>query len=139
RLARGLLRVVAAAALPVPKEGRGSPCTDASATSSRPVGPRRTARLRRFNHPPFSNVVALKQIGLEGYRQAIARVIRLAQTLQERLRCSPSFELVAAGPLSITCFRYCPGTPSGDHADSDRLNRRLLELVQRDGAVFLTG
>ena len=82
---------------------------------------------------------ALKQIGLDGYRQAIARDIRLAQTLQERLRCSSDFELVAAGPLSITCFRYRHGPPSNDHAESDSLNRRLLELVQRDGAVFLTG
>ena len=82
---------------------------------------------------------ALKQIGLDGYRQAIARDIGLARTLQRRLRELPDFELVAAGPLSVTCFRYRPPAFSDDAADGDRLNRRLLELVQRDGDVFLTG
>lgn len=82
---------------------------------------------------------ALKQIGVDGYRQAIARDISLARTLQQRLRELPDFELVAAGPLSVTCFRYCPRAFSGHAADGDRLNRRLLELVQSDGDVFLTG
>jgi glutamate/tyrosine decarboxylase-like PLP-dependent enzyme len=82
---------------------------------------------------------ALKQIGIEGYRQAIARDISLARTLQQRLRESSDFELVAAGPLSVTCFRYRPHASSGNDAEGDLLNRRLLELVQRDGDVFLTG
>jgi len=82
---------------------------------------------------------ALKQIGVDGYRQAIARDISLARILQQRLRESPDFELVAAGSLSVTCFRYRPRGESGDDTDGDRLNRRLLELVQRDGNVFLTG
>jgi len=82
---------------------------------------------------------ALKQIGVDGYRQAIARDIGLARTLQQRLRELPDFELVAAGPLSVTCFRYLPRAFSGNAADGDRLNRRLLELVQSDGEVFLTG
>jgi len=82
---------------------------------------------------------ALKQIGVDGYRRAIARDINLARTLQQRLRELPDFELVAAGPLSVTCFRYRPRAFSGHASDSDRLNRRLLELVQSDGDVFLTG
>ena len=82
---------------------------------------------------------ALKQIGLEGYRQSIARDIMLARTLQQRLRGLPDFELVAAGPLSVTCFRYAPTTLSGTEADCDRLNRKLLDVLQSDGDVFLTG
>lgn len=82
---------------------------------------------------------ALEHIGLDGYRQAIARDIGLARTLQRRLHESPDFELVAAGPLSVTCFRYRPRTLPDDVADGDRLNRTVLELVQRDGDVFLTG
>jgi aromatic-L-amino-acid decarboxylase len=82
---------------------------------------------------------ALKQIGVDGYREAIERDIRLAHTLQRRLWELPDFELAAAGPLSITCFRYHPRAFSGSGADLDRLNRRLLEHVQREGDVFLTG
>jgi glutamate/tyrosine decarboxylase-like PLP-dependent enzyme len=81
----------------------------------------------------------LKQIGVDGYRQPIARDIRLAGALQQRLHNAPDFEVVAAGPLSITCFRYVPGTLAGNEAALDRLNRQLLDRVQTAGDVFLTG
>jgi len=78
--------------------------------------------------------MVLQQIGEQGYRELISRDIALARALQARIRVHPDFELVAAGPLSITCFRY---TPPGAR-DLDALNRRLLDLVQRQGQVFLT-
>jgi glutamate/tyrosine decarboxylase-like PLP-dependent enzyme len=81
----------------------------------------------------------LKQIGLDGYRLSIARDIRLTGTLRQRLYESPDFEVVATRPLSITCFRYCPEALAGNEAALNRLNRRLLDLVQTDGEVFLTG
>jgi hypothetical protein len=34
----------------------------------------------------------------------------------------------------VTCFRYAPRT-----SDVDALNRELLEIVQSEGKVFLTG
>jgi aromatic-L-amino-acid decarboxylase len=78
--------------------------------------------------------MVLQQIGEQGYRELISRDIGLARALQARIRARPEFELIAAGPLSVTCFRY---TPPGAH-DLDALNRRLLDLVQRLGQVFLT-
>src|SRR5690606_10954698 len=64
----------------------------------------------------------------------ISRDIELAYALQERIRARDDFELVAAGPLSVTCFRYSP-QHDGDVA---ALNRALLDIVQREGRVFLT-
>jgi glutamate/tyrosine decarboxylase-like PLP-dependent enzyme len=78
--------------------------------------------------------MVLQQIGAQGYRVQISRDIALARSLQERIRGRDDFELVAAGPLSITCFRYAPAAAH----DLDALNRRLLDLVQREGQVFLT-
>lgn len=82
--------------------------------------------------------LTLKHIGIGGYRELLARDISLAQALRKRLRSSADFEIVAAGPLSITCFRY---RPRGSHSDADvdRLNRAVLDVVQQDGEVFLTG
>jgi glutamate/tyrosine decarboxylase-like PLP-dependent enzyme len=78
--------------------------------------------------------MVLQQVGEQGYRQMISRDIALARALQARIQAHPDLELVAAGPLSISCFRYAPsGAP-----DLDVLNRRLLDLVQRQGQVFLT-
>jgi glutamate/tyrosine decarboxylase-like PLP-dependent enzyme len=78
--------------------------------------------------------MTLQQIGAEGYRELIGRDIDLARALQQRIRAREDFELVAAGPLSVTCFRYiAPGID-----DLDALNRQLLDTVQREGQVFLT-
>lgn len=76
----------------------------------------------------------LQQIGEQGYRRLITRDVALARRLQQRIRERKDFELLAAGPLSITCFRFAPP----DKRDLDALNRRLLDLVQREGRVFLT-
>ena len=81
----------------------------------------------------------MKQIGVDGYRQSIARDIRLAAALQQRLHESPDFQVVAAGPLSVTCFRYCPGALADNEPALDSLNRRVLAFVQNTGDVFLTG
>ena len=78
--------------------------------------------------------LALKHIGVEGYRRLITRDIALARALRERLRARPDFELCSDGPLSATCFRYAPpGT-----ADLEALNQAVIEAVQKRGVVYLT-
>jgi glutamate/tyrosine decarboxylase-like PLP-dependent enzyme len=81
--------------------------------------------------------LAMKCAGIDAYRESIRRDIALAGALRQRLPDSSDLEVVAGGPLSITCFRYRP--QDGSDADVDRLNRRLLEIVHREGDVFLTG
>lgn len=79
--------------------------------------------------------MVLQQIGVDGYRELITHDVAMARALQAKVQARPDFELVAAGPLSITCFRYTP--PGVD--DVDALNRRIPEIVQREGRAFLTG
>jgi glutamate/tyrosine decarboxylase-like PLP-dependent enzyme len=79
--------------------------------------------------------MTLQQVGLDGYKESISRDVGLAKTLQDKIRARSDFELVAAGPLSVTCFRYAP--PRTRNVDA--LNRKLLETVQNEGKVFLTG
>ncbi|NEQ51839.1 MAG: aminotransferase class V-fold PLP-dependent enzyme [Leptolyngbya sp. SIO3F4] len=78
--------------------------------------------------------LAMKHIGLEGYRQLITRDIDLAKLLQEKILACSDFELMATGPLSVTCFRYAP---LGAH-DLKLLNRAILDIVQSQGQVYLT-
>jgi glutamate/tyrosine decarboxylase-like PLP-dependent enzyme len=78
--------------------------------------------------------LALSHVGLEGYQQLISRDIALARKLQEKIQNRSDFELRAAGPLSITCFRYVTVRPY----DLNALNRSILEQVQRQGEVYLT-
>lgn len=78
--------------------------------------------------------MVLQQIGVEGYRELISHDITMARALQAKVQSRDDFELISAGSLSITCFRYCPpGT-----TDADKLNKGLVEIVQRSGRAFLT-
>jgi len=78
--------------------------------------------------------MVLQQIGLDGYRELITHDVAMARALQARIAARDDFALVAAGPLSVTCFRY---TPAGA-TDVEALNRRIPEIVQREGHAFLT-
>lgn len=83
--------------------------------------------------------MVMQQVGLQGYRELISRDIRLARALQAKIAARDDFELVAAGPLSVTCFRYAPPCLKADQQAAVRLNRALLPLVQEEGQAFLTG
>lgn len=80
--------------------------------------------------------MVMQQIGIDGYRELISRDIALARALQQKIRARPEFELVAAGPLSITCFRLAPAGMS--EAERSALNKAAVGIVQRSGEAFLT-
>lgn len=82
--------------------------------------------------------MTLQQIGTEGYSKSIQRDIDMAHLLQAKIRASDDFELVASGPLSVTCFRYHPYCEMED-GEIDSVNRALLPRVQANGDVFITG
>lgn len=81
--------------------------------------------------------LVIQQIGIQGYRESITHDIELAHALQAKIKARSDFELIAAGPLSVTCFRYRPHGMT-DPAALSTLNKRVLETVQREGLVFLT-
>ncbi len=86
---------------------------------------------RHFRGPRFW--LPLKLFGLEPFRASLAEKIWLARYFHVRLQQIEGFEPGPWPDLSIVTFRWRP-----DHPDSDRLNRRLLEAVHRDGKVFIT-
>ena len=82
--------------------------------------------------------MALKYHGVSGYATAIAHDMALADYLAARVEQAPDLQLAAPRSLSIVCFRYAPESGREDPERIDRLNRRLVEEVQRGGEVFLT-
>jgi glutamate/tyrosine decarboxylase-like PLP-dependent enzyme len=76
----------------------------------------------------------MQHLGAQGYREMVTRNIQLTRRFQQMIREQPDFELMTAGPLSVTCFRFVPPGVS----DLNSLNRQLLEKVQLEGRVFLT-
>lgn len=76
----------------------------------------------------------IRQIGLAGYRTLWRNDIAAAAELRKLCEAHPQLEPVGTTDLSICCFRYLPST-----GDPDRFNQRLLDRIQQDGRLFVSG
>jgi aromatic-L-amino-acid/L-tryptophan decarboxylase len=87
--------------------------------------------------------LALRQVGRAGYLQMIADDIALAQHLHRLMAHHPEFEATSQS-LSITTFRHVPPDLRSQigsapvEAYLNRLNQRLLTLVEQSGEAFLS-
>ena len=63
----------------------------------------------------------------------------LAHRLATAVDAAPDLERVAPVELSVVCFRSGPPRWTGDASRLDALNKALVERIQGDGRVFLTG
>ncbi len=84
--------------------------------------------------------LGLRLAGQRGYRRMIADDIALAQALFDAASRHGELEAVTRG-LSIATFRYVPEDMAGgarDEAYLDRLNRELVEALQRGGEAYLS-
>ena len=82
----------------------------------------------------------LKSVGLRSLGEAIERNIACARHLEQLVRQSDDFEMLAPVELSIFCFRYAPlelKCTAAEH-EIDSLNERLLTELQRDGSSYLS-
>jgi aromatic-L-amino-acid decarboxylase len=76
----------------------------------------------------------LRHFGADGLRARIAEHIRLAQLFASWVDESRDFERMAPAPFSVVCFR----ARERDGIDTDSLNERLLDIVNRSGEIFLS-
>lgn len=81
--------------------------------------------------------LTLQYYGSRRLAQAISDDISLAEYLGDVVSNAGDFELLAPVELSICCFRYIPPRPASD-AELDRLNERIMELVQKGGRAYLS-
>jgi glutamate/tyrosine decarboxylase-like PLP-dependent enzyme len=82
--------------------------------------------------------MALKQLGVDGYRRSIERDIALARHLTGLVRESSELEGLEPQSLSIVCFRYVPQRTREANLLND-LNRAILSRVQLGGQAFVSG
>jgi len=75
----------------------------------------------------------LKFAGVAPFRAALEEKLLLARHFYERMRLEDGFEVGPLPDLSIVAFRYLPR-----RGDPDDFNRKLINVVQRDGRVFLS-
>jgi aromatic-L-amino-acid decarboxylase len=79
----------------------------------------------------------VRYFGTDAIRDAIDRGIMLARRLEQRVRETPSLEVVSPARLGIACFRVrTPGISEGAALDS--LNERVLARVVGTGRYFIS-
>lgn len=85
--------------------------------------------------------MTFKAYGARKLRTAIASNIEIMRYLADRIDQSQDFVRHAPVPLSVVCFQYRTSDASV-HTDQnylDDLNTRLLDALEKDGRVFLSG
>jgi aromatic-L-amino-acid/L-tryptophan decarboxylase len=92
----------------------------------------------------------LKGVGLRRLSEAIEKDLACARHLEQLVRASEDFEMLAPVELAIFCFRYIPSRIKGALAGAnavererlneqlDALNQSLLIELQRDGSSYLS-
>ena len=81
--------------------------------------------------------LTLQYYGTRRIAQAISEDISLAAYLGEVVSKADDFELLAPVELSICCFRYRPAHVDSE-AELDRLNERIMGLVQKGGRAYVS-
>lgn len=77
----------------------------------------------------------LKARGADGITAAIDHDIDLRTALDARVEAEPDLESLGS-ELSISCFRFRP--PDLSDAETDELNRTILETIVREGAAYMS-
>lgn len=78
----------------------------------------------------------MKLLGQETFRRALDEKLDLIDVAENRLRSMPGIEIVARPQLSTLAFRLVASELDG--AETDKLNRRLLDAINAKRRVFLT-
>jgi aromatic-L-amino-acid/L-tryptophan decarboxylase len=78
----------------------------------------------------------LRAYGRDGLETRIREHIRLAGDLAGWIQESRDWELMAPAPFSTVCFRAHPA--GANAAELDRLNERIMELVNEGGEFFIS-
>jgi len=86
--------------------------------------------------------MVIRTLGCEGIANVIKEHIGYARRLAEMIQSHPDFQLLAPVPFSTLVFRFCPSNLQGNGIQSDSetnaLNEKLIEAVNKTGQVFLS-
>jgi aromatic-L-amino-acid/L-tryptophan decarboxylase len=90
---------------------------------------------RRFNS--LKLWMAIKFMGREGYAKTVERHIELTQYLAQQIDALDGFRHVGEVETAVCCFRFLPGDLKLG-PESDRLQQRLQQTIERSGEAWLT-
>jgi len=80
--------------------------------------------------------MVIRAFGAEGIAARLREHVRLAAVFRGLVEGDPRFELAAASPLSVVCFRA--RFPGDSPEEEDRRNTRMMEAVNATGEAYLS-
>lgn len=80
--------------------------------------------------------MSLQTFGLDAFRKAIARGIRLAEIAEAALERSPDWHIVTPANLAVVTFRYQP--PGLDPTQLGPLQGAIVEATMAEGFALVT-
>ncbi|PRX53893.1 pyridoxal phosphate-dependent decarboxylase family protein [Flagellimonas meridianipacifica] len=89
------------------------------------------------NAKAFKVWMSIKAYGMKRLRAMIQKDIDLTDYLNEQVKKSEDFELVADSKLAVSCFRYVGNMESKE--EIVQFNRLLMPELEKDGRVFIMG
>lgn len=89
------------------------------------------------NAKAFKVWMTIKAYGMKRIRDMIQKDIDLTHYLNDLVRTSKDFELVADSKLAVSCFRYVGDMVSPN--EITEFNQRLMPELEKDGRVFIMG
>lgn len=78
----------------------------------------------------------IRNFGVEGMREKVRKHLVLAKWLENEIRKSDDFELLAPVLFSLVCFRFNPAGRKED--EINQLNEKLLQQLNASGKIYLT-
>ena len=80
----------------------------------------------------------IRYYGVERLQEMLRTHIAMAQEFTSWVEESDDFELLAPVPLNTVCFRFAPRHTSLRGTELERVNRELMDDVNRSGKIFIT-
>ncbi|MBU2549720.1 MAG: aspartate aminotransferase family protein, partial [Proteobacteria bacterium] len=79
----------------------------------------------------------IRHFGRQGLMDKLRLHLALAREFETWVRDDPAFEILAPVTINLVCFRYRPdGSP--DEEALERMNKALMDRLNRSGRMFLT-
>ena len=80
----------------------------------------------------------IRYYGIRKLRQKIRSHIELAKEFESWIRNDPRFKLMAPVTINLVCFRYHPSHKSFPEEELERINKDIMDRLNRSGKMFIT-
>ncbi|MFB0533315.1 MAG: aspartate aminotransferase family protein, partial [Desulfatiglandales bacterium] len=80
----------------------------------------------------------IRYFGIRGLQQKVRSHIELAKEFESWIQKDPRFEVMAPVTMNLVCFRYHPPEGNFTEEELERINKGLMDELNRSGKMFIT-